>query len=213
MAPTSPPSGGGLEALGGGFDMRRARVSSSDASDALRHPSSRHDRSLLVPRLTRNRAAMRRMRVLSLCCACLLLFPVAGTFLCISSYMAGSRNPLLLVTMGIVLPRYTYYIENGGLLAMLVRQVDSRGAKSYARARKYYERQRPLFETAAKAWELHDYFAEQGRAPEFQKMDSTLYDTLIGRLRVMEMQLRERKRDDFRVEKDKCACLAPPLER
>lgn len=96
---------------------------------------------------------------------------------------------------------------------MLVRQVDSRGAKSYARARKYYERQRPLFETAAKAWELHDYFAEQGRAPEFQKMDSTLYDTLIGRLRVMEMQLRERKRDDFRVEKDKCACLAPPLER
>jgi hypothetical protein len=36
-------------------------------------------------------------------------------------------------------------------------------------------------------------------------MEGTLYDTVTARLRVMATLLREYGRDDFRVEKDKCA--------
>mmetsp|Transcript_14409 Transcript_14409/g.34237 ORF Transcript_14409/g.34237 Transcript_14409/m.34237 type:complete len:487 (+) Transcript_14409:251-1711(+) len=178
----------------------------AEAMDVLRELSAAadDDRGVLVPREVRRRATIRRVRLLGLCCSCLLLFPTFGTIICITSYMAGSRNPVLLMTMGLVLPRYTYYIENMGLLAAVVRLVDPRAAASHARASAYYHRQRPIFEAAAKSWVLHPYFAEQGTAPEFQRMESTLYDTVIGRLRVMGAQLRALGRDDFRIEKDKC---------
>lgn len=191
----------------------------SDFSDLVEPQSEapatvENDRSLLVPRLVRSRASrttIRRLRFCAICCVCIIAFPAVTTAICITSYLGGSRNPILLGIMQTVLPTYTYYVENGAMLAAIVRLVDSRSAASYARAQAYYQRQRPLFEAAAKSWIIHPYFAEQGSAPEFQRMGSTLYDTLIARLRVMGQQLRDHKRDDYRVEKDKCATTSAQL--
>jgi len=188
---------------GGAVDHDHA----SNTRELRRATTDDNDRSLLVPRLARRRDSkvrMMRLRRCVLCCACAVGFPSLGTVLCMTAYMGGSRNPLLLSTMGVLLPTYTYYVENYGLLGRLARLVDARAAASYARAEAYYTRQRPLFHAAARRWTLHPYFAEQGRAPEFNRWDSTLYDTLVGRLRVMGTLLHTQGRDDFRVEKDKC---------
>ena len=66
-----------------------------------------NDRGLLVPRLARRRGTVRaakRLRKCALCCACVVGFPACGTLLCMTAYMEGSKNPLLLGVMGTVLP-------------------------------------------------------------------------------------------------------------
>ena len=176
-------------------------------SDIWQADSGENDKSSLVPRPIRRRASVRRygrVRKCAQCCACLIGFPTIGVLICMASYMGGSRNWLLLATMGTVLPAYTYYVENCGLLAIMLRPFDARSAASFARAEAYYHRQRPMYEAAARRWTLHPYFAEQGGAPEFIRLGSTLYDTLTGRLRVMGELLRSKGWDDFRIEKDKC---------
>ena len=176
-------------------------------SDSWHGDNIDNDKSSLVPRPVRRRASVRRygrLQKCAQCCACVIGFPTIGVLICMVSYMGGSRNWLLLAMMGAVLPPYTYYVENCGLLAMLVRPFDAHAAASHARAEAYYQRQRPIFEAAAKRWSLHPYFVEQGRAPEFNRLGSTLYDTLTARLRVMGALLRSKGWDDFRIEKDKC---------
>jgi len=73
---------------------------------------------------------------------------------------------------------------------------------TFSTASLYYRRQRPLFEVAAKRSRLHWYFAQT------KGIDSIdlAYDKLVElRLRSMERMLREFGRDDFKIEKDKCA--------
>jgi len=67
------------------------------------------------------------------------------------------------------------------------------------RAAAYFEEQKPLFEKAARGWVLNDYFELDVTEP------GMTWEQLIGiRLKKMAQMYRANKRDDFKVEKDKC---------
>eukprot|EP00469_Lotharella_globosa_P002674 CAMPEP_0167801696 /NCGR_PEP_ID=MMETSP0111_2-20121227/18622_1 /TAXON_ID=91324 /ORGANISM="Lotharella globosa, Strain CCCM811" /LENGTH=474 /DNA_ID=CAMNT_0007697479 /DNA_START=1 /DNA_END=1425 /DNA_ORIENTATION=- len=73
-------------------------------------------------------------------------------------------------------------------------------AATWLKAKQYYETQRPLFEEAARNFELHPYWAKT----EINTIDAGWYEMITLRGKAMEKMLREEQRDDFRIEKDKC---------
>ena len=99
---------------------------------------------------------------------------------------------------------WTYHMENQALLSKVLLPFDARIAESHARARAYYEEQRPLFEAAAKRFHLHQHFVDTAR--NFSESDKTYYDLSEKRLRAMALLLKATGRDDFLIEKSKRAC-------
>lgn len=97
---------------------------------------------------------------------------------------------------------WTYHMENEALLSKVLRPFDARVAESHARARAYYEEQRPHFREAAKRFHLHQHFVETAR--NFTHLDTTYYDLSEKRLRAMAQLLHSDGRDDFLIEKSKC---------
>ena len=98
---------------------------------------------------------------------------------------------------------WTYHMENEALLSKVLLPFDARVADSHARARAYYEEQRPYFEDAARRFHLHQHFVETAR--NFSAKDTTYYDRSEKRLRAMAQLLRSNGRDDFLIEKSKRA--------
>ena len=98
---------------------------------------------------------------------------------------------------------WTYHMENEALLSKVLLPFDARVADSHARARAYYEEQRPHFEDAARRFHLHQHFVETAR--NFSAKDTTYYDLSEKRLRAMAQLLRSNGRDDFLIEKSKRA--------
>ena len=94
-------------------------------------------------------------------------------------------------------------MENQALLSKVLLPFDTRIAESHARARAYYEEQRPHFE-AAKRFHLHQHFVDTAR--NFSVADTTYYDLSEKRLRAMASLLKATGRDDFLIEKSKRAC-------
>ena len=99
---------------------------------------------------------------------------------------------------------WTYHMENQALLSKVLLPFDTRIAESHARARAYYEEQRPHFEVAAKRFHLHQHFVDTAR--NFSETDTTYYDLSEKRLRAMASLLKVTGRDDFLIEKSKRAC-------
>ena len=99
---------------------------------------------------------------------------------------------------------WTYHMENQALLSKVLLPFDTRIAESHARARAYYEEQRPHFEVAAKRFHLHQHFVDTAR--NFSEADTTYYDLSEKRLRAMASLLKATGRDDFLIEKSKRAC-------
>ena len=81
-------------------------------------------------------------------------------------------------------------------------QAEPQWARSGKLARLYYESQRPMVLHSARRSLLHPYFARWGEA---DGMHVPVAPSLItARMEDMARQLRERGRDDFKLEKDKC---------
>eukprot|EP00656_Telonema_subtile_P033589 TRINITY_DN3732_c0_g1_i6.p1 TRINITY_DN3732_c0_g1~~TRINITY_DN3732_c0_g1_i6.p1 ORF type:complete len:383 (+),score=70.03 TRINITY_DN3732_c0_g1_i6:1952-3100(+) len=74
---------------------------------------------------------------------------------------------------------------------------------SYAKAQQYYERQLPLFQEAARNFELH---------PAFVGLELpwsiTFYDMVHARFDLLRSNLEKYRWDDFKIEKDKCVAIS-----
>jgi len=79
--------------------------------------------------------------------------------------------------------------------------VDDGAATTWHKAKAYYESQRPLFEKAAREFELHPYWTRT----KIDRIDAGWYEMIGLRAKAMaEMYEGAEHRDDFRIEKDKC---------
>lgn len=77
---------------------------------------------------------------------------------------------------------------------------------SYTAAHKYYEAQRPLFEAAAKEFELHPAFQFERDVPS--EGWATFYDMVTLRMKNMRVHWDQHRWDDFKIEKDKCVVVS-----
>lgn len=88
--------------------------------------------------------------------------------------------------------------QNGYLVPAVLRHVSTERRRQWEAARDLYERERPHFKRAAHEFELHPYW--RGLSA-----DEASFEALVGaRAADMAAQLQQ-GRDDFKVEKDKCA--------
>ena len=83
-------------------------------------------------------------------------------------------------------------------------------AEAYVEAQELYRKQRPLVEASARAFRLHPYFDPKptpgllAPQPAYYR-GLSLYAMHMKRTRMMATRLLENGRDDFSIEKDKCA--------
>ncbi len=77
---------------------------------------------------------------------------------------------------------------------------------TWTRARDYYMSQRDLVRESAASFSVHEYFSRVGKG-----LTSTegvgWYDMVGRRIHSMAQMLRDEKRDDFKIEKDKCKMM------
>jgi len=147
-----------------------------------------HGRPVYAPLAPRVSLCARARQLLTFCCkwSCLALM----TFVFVHHVAVATVQ------------WWTYHMENQALLSKVLLPFDTRIAESHARARAYYEEQRPHFEVAAKRFHLHQHFVDTAR--NFSETDTTYYDLSEKRLRAMASLLKVTGRDDFLIEKSKC---------
>ena len=78
--------------------------------------------------------------------------------------------------------------------------INSKSAASYRKAEAYYQSQLPHFVEAAKNFYVHKYFTHT----KVVSVDVGWFDLIGARLKAMGDLLRNERKDDFKIEKDKC---------
>mmetsp|Transcript_24230 Transcript_24230/g.42891 ORF Transcript_24230/g.42891 Transcript_24230/m.42891 type:complete len:481 (+) Transcript_24230:220-1662(+) len=72
---------------------------------------------------------------------------------------------------------------------------------SWLKAKNYYETQRPLFEKAAREFELHPYWSQ---TKGIDSVNKGWYEMISLRAKAMADMYENEGKDDFKIEKDKC---------
>mmetsp|Transcript_48374 Transcript_48374/g.80227 ORF Transcript_48374/g.80227 Transcript_48374/m.80227 type:complete len:558 (+) Transcript_48374:75-1748(+) len=143
-----------------------------------------------------------RMLVCSFAWVASLTLAVASVLI----FKMNVHNPTLHWLVGTFSPPYAYSVENLLLLADVSGPFDKRIGETERRAEAYFREQKPLFAEAVQNFTLHPYFAATSTPINDALHERATYYEAVGkRLQSMANLLRTQGRDDFRIEKDKCA--------
>eukprot|EP00467_Chlorarachnion_reptans_P008516 CAMPEP_0114507058 /NCGR_PEP_ID=MMETSP0109-20121206/11797_1 /TAXON_ID=29199 /ORGANISM="Chlorarachnion reptans, Strain CCCM449" /LENGTH=455 /DNA_ID=CAMNT_0001685765 /DNA_START=237 /DNA_END=1604 /DNA_ORIENTATION=+ len=121
--------------------------------------------------------------------------------LCVLGFM--HQNDIIIGRRGLIVKRVTNInrrLTQSQLYLHFWTFISPGAYLTWTKAKAYYDQQLPLFEEAARNFEVHPYWLRT----KIDRVDVGWYEMITLRAKAMSEMWDESRRDDFRIEKDKC---------